>query len=188
MKTLIARVLILTITAVAVVRADDPAISVAISIPQLSHGERRVAYRNSGTDWDRGAHFHAIVSNRSDKPQKIWQEWCSWGYTALSFEFTDESGKKWTAKKRGMKPFTMNAPRFWVLEPQESIVLEVYFADSDVWEDFPKPDGGSKSVVSMRAVFEIGSTPESVKHGVWTGRSVSETRQITFYRPKANEQ
>ena len=115
--------MILTFSALAVLGADDPAIFVAIAAPQLSHGERRVSYRTSGTEWDRRAQFHAIVSNRSDKPQKIWQDGCSWGYWALSFEFTDESGKMWIIKKRGGKPFTANAPVVWVLEPQESIVL-----------------------------------------------------------------
>ncbi|MBI2948754.1 MAG: hypothetical protein HYY23_14035 [Verrucomicrobia bacterium] len=184
MKALLSTIMLITITSACVVSADDPAISVSIITPQLGHGERRITYRNSGTEWDRTAHFHAIVSNRSDKPQKIWQEWCSWGYWALSFEFTDKSGKQWTAKKRSMKPFTMNAPAFWVLEPQESIVLEVYFADPGIWEGFPLPEEGSKVVGSMRAVFEIRSTPESAKHVVWTGRVISEARRITFYLPK----
>ncbi|MCI0539586.1 MAG: hypothetical protein L0Z50_30620 [Verrucomicrobiales bacterium] len=184
MKTLISTIMILTISSASVVGADDPAISVAIVVPRDGgHGERRVTYRNSGTEWDRAAHFHAIVSNRSEKPQRIWQEGCSWGYFALSFEFTDEAGKKWEAKK-GMTPFVMNRPAYWSLEPSESTVLEVYFADPDIWKDFPRPDNGSKVVVSMRAIFEIRSTPESTKHDVWTGRVVSEARRITFHRPK----
>jgi hypothetical protein len=125
-----------------------------------------------------------IVSNASEKPQRIWQEPFSWGYWALSFEFTDESGKKWTAKKRGMKPFTMNKLVYWLLDPHESLVYEVYFADSDTWEGFPVLQAGISAVVSVRAVFETRSTPESIAHGVWTGRVVSEPRRIRFWRPE----
>ncbi len=73
MKTLILAVTILMI-ANSVVRSDEPAISVSVVVPKHIEGERRITWRNSGTVWDREAHFHAIVSNRSDKPQKIWME------------------------------------------------------------------------------------------------------------------
>ena len=70
------------------------------------------------------------------------------------------------------------------MEPDESLVYEIRFADPDIWKDFPKPDRGSKSIVSVRAVFEIASTPESLKNGVWTGRAVSAPPQLTFHHPK----
>jgi hypothetical protein len=189
MKSFIATAIVLAIISVVAIRADEAALSVSLVIPQ-DHGERRVTYRNSRSEWDRGAHFHVVVSNRSDKPQNIWKEEVSWGYWALSFEFTDDTGKQWVVKKRGNKPFTANRPVHWILEPNENFVYEVYFSDTNIWEDFPRPDEGSKVLVSMRAIFEIHPKPflapisGPTSPSVWTGRVVSEPRRITFYRPK----
>src|SRR5262245_53882227 len=130
MKTPVLLLFVAAMTAIAADAAEDATISVSISVPSERNGARGVQH------WDRASHFHVIASNLSDQPQRIWQEPFSWGYWALSFEFNDESGKKWTAKKRGMKPFTMNKAAYWLLEPHESLVYEVYFADSDIWEGF----------------------------------------------------
>jgi hypothetical protein len=188
-KSFIATTIVLAIIGVVAIRADEATLSVSLVVPQ-DHGERRLTYLNS--EWGRAAHFHVVVSNRSDKPQNIWkEEGCSWGYWALSFEFTDDTGKQWVVKKRGAA-FPMNRPGHLILEPHENFVYEVYFADTNIWEDFPRPDKGSKVLVSMRAIFEIRESTESAppgfpshpSRGVWTGRVVSEPRRITFYRPK----
>src|SRR5580698_2500044 len=78
------------------VMAGVPPVAVSVAVPIGGDGERRVEYHDQTT------HFHVIVSNTSDKPQRIWQEWNSWGYFGLTFEFTDEQGKNWIARK---KPF-----------------------------------------------------------------------------------
>jgi hypothetical protein len=123
------------------------------------------------------------VSNGSNTSQKIWQEFFARGYFVLTFEFTDQTGKTFTAKKKG-RGWSTNPPARWVLEPGESIVYEIYFADSNTWTGFPNPAEGEKVVVSMRTVFEIPPTDDSAQLGVWAGRVVSEAQKITFYRPR----
>jgi hypothetical protein len=182
MKLSICTILICLIASSFVHSADGPRFSIDVVVPQRSDGERRIAYRSSGSEWDREAHFHVVIVNESDKPQRIWQENNSWGYFALSFRFVDEAGGT-TIIKRHARFFSYNAPAFWLLEPNEKIVVEVRFEDPKDWDSFPSPSPGSKIVGSIQALLEISPTPASAKHGVWTGRVTSETRKVSFYRP-----
>lgn len=172
MRTPLLTILFAVMSVVADMHAGESPISVSVAIP-ARNGERRIEHR------DRTTHFHVIVSNSSDKPQRIWREWCSWGYFGLTFEFTDERGKKWVAKKKP-RDWTRNFPDWWTLEPHESLVLEVHFGDSDIWESFPRPGHGSQTV-TMQAVFEFRPDDESLRHGVWTGRTVSKADKFVFY-------
>jgi len=155
--------------------AEDSPISVSLAIP-AHNGERRVEYRDQAT------HFHVIISNTSDQPQRIWREWCSWGYSGLSFEFTDEHGKKWVAKKKA-QDWTRNFPDWWTLDSHESFVMDVYFADTNTWKGFPLPENGSQ-IVMMQAVLEFKPGDEARQHDVWTGRVASVAEKVTFYHWK----
>ena len=128
----------------------------------------------------RDPHFHVIISNTSDKPQRIWREWCSWGYYGLSFEFTDATGKTWIAKKKP-RDWTRNLPDFWTVGARESLVLDVHFADAKTWDGFPQPQGASQPF-TMRAVFEFKPDDKSRQHSVWTGRAVSKADKYVFYK------
>jgi hypothetical protein len=122
--------------------------------------------------------FYVIVSNVSNEPQRVWDEHCSWGYFALSFEFTDITGKTTTAKKRDIT-WTVNSPVWRSLAPQESLVLEVHYAATNWWSRFPEPQGSR--TVTMRAVFTVSPDEESRRHKVWTGRISSEDREVTIH-------
>ena len=155
------------------VKAEESPISVSIAIPSERYGGRILYYR------DKSTHFHVIVSNTSDKPRRIWREQCSWGYFGLTFEFTDDRGKKWTANKKQI-PWRRNFPDWWILEPHESFVLDVYFGDPAIWEGFPNV-GENPQTVTIRAVFEFKPDDESLKNGIWTGRVVSKSDRFTFH-------
>lgn len=173
--------------------ASDIAISVVI--PRKEHGERTLSSPKGltlmhspsspgdhvGEPRDTNAHFYVVVSNTSNKPQRIWQEWCSWGYFGLTFELSDETGKKWVAKKNGGW-WTMNFPSYWRLDPEDSVVIEVHFekALQPRWEGFPLPEDGEKTV-TMRAVFQFEPDEESKKADVWTGLVASKPQRVTFY-------
>jgi hypothetical protein len=154
------------------VAADSP-IAVSIAVPQRGT-ERVLEY------YGKSPHFHVIIANTSDKPQRIWREWCSWGYYGLSFEFTDASGETWTAKKKP-RDWTKNYPDFWTVGAHESLVLDVQIANTDTWEGFPRPQGVSQTF-TMRAVFEFRPDEESRQHSVWTGRIVSKSDKYVFYK------
>jgi hypothetical protein len=153
--------------------AADSGIQVTIAIPQNHQGERALKYFSREP-------FHVIITNSSDTPKRIWQEWCSWGYFALSLELTDENGKTWTATKR-TRAWSKNYPDYWTLGPQESLVLDVAFFDSDTWEGFSRPSVPSQKL-KMRAIFEVRPDRFSQEHSVWTGRAVSKTDEYVFYK------
>ena len=155
----------------------DSPISIAVAV-LAQNGERRIEYR------DPTAHFHVIVSNASDKPKRIWREWCSWGYYGLTFEFTDEQGKKWVAKKKP-QVWTRNFPDWWTLAAHESLVIDVYFGDLETWQDFPLPENGSQTV-TMQAIFDFKPDDEARKDGIWTGRIASKADKFTFYHWKSD--
>ena len=154
-------------------------LTVAIAIPQNSNGERTIDYSldNALGYSVHSPHFHVIISNASDKQQRIWREWCSWGYYALSFEITDQNGKKWIASKKP-RGWDKNYPDFWTIEPHESLVLDVEFAETGTWDGFPRSNG----TFTIRAVFEVQPDEDSLKHSVWTGRAVSNADKYVFYK------
>ncbi len=131
--------------------------------------------------FDLTSHFPVILTNTSDKPQRIVTEGNSWGDHALSFELTDDSGKKFTAQ-RVVPDYAKNMLHWWILSPKEDLVLDVYFADSDRWQNFPLPVGyGHSQTVTMRAVFEVKSNEVPASAGLWVGHIVSQPVKYVFY-------
>jgi hypothetical protein len=63
-------------------------------------------------------------------------------------------------------------------------MIEVNFADSKIWQGFPSPNNGSKTV-TMQANLEFKPDYEARKNSVWTGRVVSKAEKVTFYDWKA---
>jgi hypothetical protein len=159
------------------VRADDNSIALSIAVPALDSGNER-----SVVAFDRNSHFPVILTNTSDKPQRIVTPWNSWGDHALSFEITDRSGKKSVARAVAVD-YTKNTLHWWTLQPQESVVFDVYFADSNKWEGFPHPiHYGDSETVTMRAIFQFGPvTQKAPEDGLWAGRVYSKPEQVVFY-------
>ncbi|HWY76165.1 MAG TPA: hypothetical protein VN281_11145, partial [Verrucomicrobiae bacterium] len=135
---------------------------------------RSVEYGN------RNADFHVIVSNTSDAPRRVWRESCSQGWLALTFECKDENGESWVASRKA-RLWTRNVPDWWTLEPHESLVMDVSFADPETWQGFPEP-GSSPRTVTMRAILDYKPDDEARQHSIWTGRVTSKAERIRFYR------
>jgi hypothetical protein len=140
-----------------------PALSVAIAQP-MHHGERWLDVRG----------FHVVVTNLSKQPQKVWRDWCSWGYFNLTFKLIDEKGKETNLKKEP-RFWGANFPDFWVLDPGDELVIDVHAAD---FENFPKPGPtqtpGQGKKVRLQAVYEIPPDGFTAKEGVWCGRVESQ--------------
>ena len=157
-------------------RVADP-ISVRIVPTSFSkEGARTI------TLWQPTQHFHVVVTNTSDKPVRLWREWCSWGYYNLSFLVTGEDGKPIVVKKawRGWKK---NAPDSTTLPPGDHMVFEVSF-DPKIWPLASSellPEEGKSREVKMKAVFEIVKDNETQKQDVWTGSVSSPEETYVIY-------
>ena len=157
-------------------QAGDAAIRLSIAVPASDPGKERFVVA-----FDRYSHFPVILTNTSGKPQRIIMDGSSWGDTALSFEITDKSGKKSVAHSF-TRLYTKNVPHWWILQPQESVVLDVYFVDSGEWQGFPHPARyGDSETLTMRAVFEVKPNEVIPQDGLWTGRVLSKPEQSVFY-------
>jgi hypothetical protein len=153
-------------------RAAEPPFSISIADP----GRPRPF-----EDRSEASHFHVVIRNISNEAQRIWQERNSWGYYSLSFELADASGKRWVASKRKDMRWSVNGPGFENLGPGEVAVLEVYFGNGEVWEGFPLQKGKHERV-QLKAIFEVGESPESKEYRVWTGHIESKPIEVQFVR------
>jgi hypothetical protein len=176
MKATLFAILVALTSIAQLAQAEDAAISISIAVPALDPGPERPVVA-----FDRASHFPVILTNTSGKPQRIVAEGNSCGDHALSFELTDDSGKKFTARTV-VPAYAKNMLHWWILKPQESLVLDVYFADSDRWEGFPHPTGyGNSQTVTMRAAFEVKSNEVPAEAGLWVGHIVSQPETYVFH-------
>ena len=148
-------------------------LSISIAVPE-TYGKRVITY------WDQKSHFNVVLTNPTDTPVNLWQEGCSWGYDSLTFEITDKNGKPRVVRKKPIF-WCVNRPRFEVLGPQESIVIDVYFSDVEIWTGFPRPKNGTEEA-TMRAIFTNDPDEDTKKHNVWTGRLATKPLKYTFER------
>ncbi len=122
------------------------------------------------------SHFYVVVANVSKQPQKVWRDYCSWGYGNLTFKMIDEAGKETVLTKK-LRDWDRNEPIYCVLEPGDLLVLDVRAAE---WVNFPRPAADQGRKIRLQAVYEIKPDKEAEKDGVWTGRVFSETKEYVL--------
>ncbi len=171
MKTLL--LFLLGSTLSLTVLAESSSLSLAISLPALQNGTRAL-------DQARTASFFVILSNGSDRPQRIWAPWSDLGSATLSLETTDQTGKTRSVKRAEGRSLSHKLSEFCILKPRESLIFEVHHADTNAWENFPKA-GQGLTPISMRAVFEVRTNTATDLHGIWTGKIYSESLRVTIY-------
>ena len=154
----------------AIFAADEEPVSVAISVPASSATNGNRMIRAGAAD----AHFHVVVTNVSEKPQRIWRDDCSWGYAALSFEFTDDTGKTWTAEKKP-RGWLANEPFYWILKAHENLVFDVNFTSTDL-ERFSR---GSAAWAQGRRY--AGDLRNQTRRRIAPARSVDRTRAVAIW-------
>lgn len=136
-----------------------------------------------------GSHFHVVVTNNSNREQRIWETWNSWGYFNLRFDVMDDKGSvAYQITKNRNKTWTRNVPSWVTLGPGEHFVRDVDF-DRDTWimPFLKSADPQRHSSLKLRAVFEIKSNDESVEHGIWTGAIESKADDFTVLLSKSIE-
>jgi len=116
-------------------------------------------------------HFHVVLTNVAKEPIRLWREWCSWGYSTLSFEATDQSGKTVNIMKKP-REWNNNYPDWTIIPPGDHMVFDVTLNES-IWKNVPLPEAGKSRVVKLKAIFEIPNDKYAKEKKVWTGRVAS---------------
>jgi hypothetical protein len=130
------------------------------------------------------SHFHVVIANVSKDPIRVWKEWCSWGYEALSFEALDVDGRSLVISKIPGE-WNKNYPDPFEIAPGGPMVVDVSL-DPSTWQNSPLAGASGKADLRLKAVYEIRPDRDSERMKVWTGRAVSEQLQYTLYwTPKA---
>lgn len=147
-------------------QAPRQALTVRIAVPQ----------RGAVVARDDHSHFSVVIENVSAQPQKVIDEWNSWGYFNLRFEYTTAGGEKRRIEKQG-RDWSKNFLTTTTLQPGEVLVWDVYL-DPAVWSDLPVPEKGEQTV-TIRAVF-TQEDPKDPKEKVWQGTAESPEQKLTF--------
>jgi hypothetical protein len=151
--------------------AADQSLTLSIAIPPTESGEYNL-------DPSKVPHFYVILSNRSNGPVKVWGPRSLASHRALSFEFTDENGRKSKAEWEEEKRVSYRLPDICSLSPGDGLVIEVPYTENSGWKGWPKIPGHLPTV-KMQAVFE--SRRGAGTSGVWTGKVVSQPLTVRFY-------
>ena len=166
--------------------AESEPLKITIAVPSRD-AKNGTEYQNHRINLHRkGTHFHVVITNVSDKPQRIWETWNSWGWYNLTFNMLDNRGNTLYTLKKKPRGWSKNFPSFIRLNPGECFIIDVYLKRSD-WE---LPFLGKKREgdfeINLKAVYEIPQDDETKKNGIWTGKIESATGKYTLNYYKNN--
>jgi hypothetical protein len=159
--------------------ALGPGLKIRIAVPQRD----AVVARDDGR-----SHFHVVIENVSAAPQKVIDEWNSWGYFNLRFEYVTGGGERKVMEKLG-RDWSKNFLTTTTLEPGEVTVWDVYLDDA-VWTNLPLAEQDRELKVRIRAIFQqkdgAGGGGGGDDGNAWRGQIESPEREMTFrnYRNK----
>jgi hypothetical protein len=131
-------------------------------------------------------HFHVLLTNTSEQPINLFEEWNSWGYFGLSFEITYPNGRKVQSKKAD-RGWDKNYASTVTIGPHGFYVFDVDFETDpqtgDVWENSilrePRIEHGIQC--RMRAIYSIAKDEDAIRKHAWTGTISSPEGSYTIW-------
>ncbi|TGE23722.1 hypothetical protein E5K00_00475 [Hymenobacter aquaticus] len=120
--------------------------------------------------------FYVLLTNTSDQPVKLFEEWNSWGYFGLSFEITYPNGQKVRSSKEE-RGWDKNVPTTVTIAPHGFYVFAVTMNNNPkngaVWENsvLNYESKSDRAYIScrMRAIYSIQRDKEAIEEKAWTG-------------------
>ena len=85
-----------------------------------------------------------------------------------------------TAKKQP-RAWRSNYPKWWLLKPKGTHIIDVYFSEAKLWEGFRRPAKDSVLKLNVTAIFEIPADEWTREHQIWNGKILSAPLEITFH-------
>ena len=123
--------------------------------------------------------FYIVLTNVSSKPQKVFEDWNSWGYQAISFRVTTEDGKRVVISER-QQDFTKNYPSTFTVDPGEHQVFAIHL--DNWWEAKPPIPKRNETPITLTVIYELLPSPEAARQSVWTGRVESHEYKLTLWQ------
>jgi hypothetical protein len=119
--------------------------------------------------------FYIVLHNISGKDQRVWRDWCPWGYENLSLLAEIEGGKKVSLTVKP-KEWDKAYPDSALVRVGKSYVFEVHLA-GNIWQGAEKlPETAFKLTV----IYEVKATEGSKQKRVWTGKVISDPATVTL--------
>ncbi|MFT5906080.1 MAG: hypothetical protein ACI9E1_001685 [Cryomorphaceae bacterium] len=146
--------------------ADKPFSIAIVPSSHRSEGGPQISWSDGSKE-----SFYVVLTNKTDKEQRVFETWNSWGYYALSFEITLPSGEKARAKKKPVF-FTINFPSTFIVPPKGYFVFEItldkdWIGKPDFWKD-------GQTQVKIKAIYELSVRKRLKERGVWIVRIESK--------------
>jgi len=152
-------------------------LKVTIDIPELYKDGHPAVPRTLLSRY-KDAHFYVVITNTSTAPVYLWHEGNSNGYETLSFEVTDESGKKSVVRRKSMA-WSKNIPFAQRLAPNQTCAREIHY-NGATWDKLPFPASIGKKKVTLSAVFEQTPLKNASRFGLWAGKVASEPYEVVL--------
>lgn len=136
---------------------------------RYSKGKGAVLYATKSID-----KFYIVLHNISGKDQRIWRDWCSWGYENLSLSAKLADGRVVSLTKTAKK-WTKNYPDAALVPEGESYVFEVHLSGKTCQgvKDFPKES------CKLSITYQIQKSAEATEKKVWVGKVVSKPLTVS---------
>ena len=134
-------------------------------------------------------HFHVLLTNNSEKPIVLFEEWNSWGYFGLSFDITYSDGRKVHSTKFS-SGWDKNAASTVTIAPHGFYIFNVTFSKKEdlnhhrFWINSLFDEKGLDKGLKcrIRAVYSIENSPEAQREHAWIGTVTSEENNYTLWR------
>lgn len=136
-----------------------------------------------GKGYDLPNQLFVVITNVSDTPVRIWDQWNGWGYSNLSFSIQTDNRKIRKTLKRFGGENGGHGPEWIELGPGDHYVCSARFvADdpnnlTDSWGPLVIRNG-EYPWIGLRAHYEIKASDFSRQENVWTGRASSPPVRI----------
>ena len=137
-----------------------------------SEGKGAVLYATKPMD-----KFYIVLHNVSGKDQRVWRDWCPWGYGNLSLTAELDSGKKVMLSVKP-KNWDKSYPDAALVRAGKSYVFEIHLA-GNIWKSL---ECLPKSAFKLTVGYQIKESPEAKQKHVWTGKVSSAPMMVVIRR------
>ncbi len=113
--------------------------------------------------------FSVVLRNKTDKPQRLYEYWNSWGFQNVYLCFYVKDSIQVASKK--VRDFTRNFPSLYEIAPGGTMVFPIKI--DDTWENLPTFEQG-EFTMRLLVVYYCEPTFLAKKQNAWTGIMASK--------------